>query len=86
MRRLHFFTGVLTGLLLAVAFQMAIAYWHRPSAAAARFTTPITAPQPAAAQFIIEDVLPHPFTDRAAPPSWTPRWFNGQKYYIVPLS
>ncbi|HEX7447832.1 MAG TPA: hypothetical protein VF306_09825 [Pirellulales bacterium] len=88
MRRIHFFAGVLTGLLLALAFQTAVKFWHRPLPAAARFTAPAFVPQPAAtAPLIIEDApMPSPSIEHAVPPSWTPRWFNGRQYYIVPLS
>lgn len=88
MRRIHFFAGVLTGLLLALASQTAAKFWHRPLPAAARFTAPAFVPQPAATALLIieEATTPGSSTEQPVPPTWTPRWFNGRKYYIVPLS
>ncbi len=89
MRRLHFFTGVLTGLLMAVVLQTAITFWHRSPPAAVRFAAPAIARRAATATapFVIEGgPAPTPSAERTPPPSWTPHWFNGQQYYIVPLS
>ena len=89
MRRFHFLTGVLAGLLLAVAVQTAITYWHGWAPVGALVTAPPIA-RPAAISrppIVIDLDGPLPSTaERSAPPTSTPHWFNGQKYYIVPLS
>ncbi len=74
MRPMYLLLGLLAGLLLAaVAVRFELESWQRPQ-------SPTPAPSPL--QVIIQ---PMP-VEMSAPKHGTPRQFNGQTYYIIPIS